>query len=460
MDEFLQDIYMSVFHQWILNQPYDSLVTVSEDDEDIVLETPSSVGRITFNPNHIIELIITDKTTGSNDFYLHFQMRTLNHAVALYQEMVECLTNKKNITQVLLCCSGGYTTSNFAVSLNETVELFDVPFHFSASSISHIDSRIKGMTIVLLAPQVAYLRAELEKKYPDVEIAVIPSAVFARYDCVELLRFIRDLNDQHHKDSTPLSLKRKLSHHEKILVLSVINMHTRYIIDYRLYDQDNAILMDQEVVKTRIDFEDICDILDVVFVSHPDIELIGISMPGIINDGKVYLSMANMYNFDALGMLKRKYNKTFYLDNDVNSIAVGIYVSQGKYESLSFIFQPKSSYAGVGSIFNGQLIRGYHNVAGEVQYMPLNLKEDYLTMTGSAEGTTDVLTKVITSIISLLGPEAVLYSTPNQVDEKAILEGVSKMIPKEYQPEIKRISSLKEYMLIGEMTLCVLASHH
>ncbi len=96
----------------------------------------------------------------------------------------------------------------------------------------------------------------------------------------------------------------------------------------------------------------------------------GISLAGIIRDG--YMDFCDQ-KINVLGPLNKRYpNKRFYLFNDVNTLVSGYYISQNKYQTISFLYQPSmGSPCGIGSVFKGQLIEGAHKIAGEAKYCHL-----------------------------------------------------------------------------------------
>ena len=97
---------------------------------------------------------------------------------------------------------------------------------------------------------------------------------------------------------------------------------------YRVFDPNNKILLDNEVVKFDFQVNDLFDILDTVLLFHPDIPIIGISLPGVIHDG--YTDFCNQ-RINVLDPLNNRYpNRRFYLFNDVNSLVSGYYISQNK----------------------------------------------------------------------------------------------------------------------------------
>ena len=88
--------------------------------------------------------------------------------------------------------------------------------------------------------------------------------------------------------------------------------------------------------KSKLSLNDITDTIEMVLLDFPDIDRIGISMPGIVNDGKLTLPRDGFNNTDIIGMLEHKYQKKVVLSNDINSVAVGYYVSQDTYSNICF----------------------------------------------------------------------------------------------------------------------------
>lgn len=76
--------------------------------------------------------------------------------------------------------------------------------------------------------------------------------------------------------------------------------------------------------------------------------------------------------------LEEKYSQKIVINNDVNTIVMGYFASQDDYESVSFLYQARiGGTGGVGHIHRGHLIKGRHNVAGEIQYLPISFSENY-----------------------------------------------------------------------------------
>lgn len=93
MEDFLKDVYTSIYKKWILFQQIDNcqIMLSSKDQNKIILETKYGVANVIFYKFNIIELNVISKIDQESCFFLHFQMNNINHAINLFYEMVECL---------------------------------------------------------------------------------------------------------------------------------------------------------------------------------------------------------------------------------------------------------------------------------------------------------------------------------------------------------------------------------
>ena len=98
MDEFLRDIHTMIFKEWVLMQDQANykIYLDSHNENIIVIETNYSYSEVTFNTMNIIELSVTNTFTNEIEFYLHFQMKTMKHAIELFHEMLESINSSSN----------------------------------------------------------------------------------------------------------------------------------------------------------------------------------------------------------------------------------------------------------------------------------------------------------------------------------------------------------------------------
>lgn len=463
MDEFLRDIHTMIFKEWILMQDQANykIRLDSHNANIIVIETNYSYSEVTFNTMNIIELSVTNTFTNEIEFYLHFQMKTMKHAIELFHEMLESIHKliHRPITKILLSCSGGMTTSFFAEKMNEAAKLLYLNFEVSAIGYNQLYNVGGDYDVIMLAPQISYMHAKVQEILKEQVVIKIPPQVFAKYDVGKTLGIIRDAMDQRKasqiEPTAPISLFKAVHNDVKILTLSLFRNSNRVHIAYRVYGEQNDILLDNEIIKSNVVIQDIFDVLDTVFLKYKDLNVIGISTPGIINDGFVSSSNVNGFgDIDLYNILTQRYQQSFIITNDVNTAAVGYYASQDRYSSITFLFQPTSFYAGAGTIINGQLIKGRLHLAGEVQYLPLNLSNDKLILNKTPEGAIELVAKTILSIISVISPDAIILSCVLIPQVHELKKELERYVPAQYVPDIIKVEDIQEYILLGLMILC------
>ena len=463
MEDFLKDVYTSIYKKWILFQQIDNcqIMLSSKDQNKIILETKYGVANVIFYKFNIIELNVIGKIDQESCFFLHFQMNNINHAINLFYEMVECLKTliKKPKIKILLCCSGGLTTTYFAYKIDEAIQLFALDYEIAATGYNELFKKGEQYDVILLAPQVSFMYAKVKKIFKDKYLLNIPAQVFAKYDVKEILNLVdQELIKKRNKNGQVqlLSIRNKtITFHRKILCISLFRNRNRIHIAYRLYQSQSDIIVNNETIKQRITIQDIYDVIDTVLLNYPGIEVIGFSTPGIVNNG--FATTASINGFDDMNYKKlftSKYSQKFIITNDVNTAAIGYHATQNQYSSIVLLFQPMSTKAGAGIIIDNKLINGKHNVAGEMKYLPVNLLEKGANVYKTPEDIIKIVKYISLSIISVIGPEAIVIFCsllPNIEDLENELKTV---LPQEYIPRLIKIDDIQEYIFLGQTIIC------
>lgn len=462
MDEFLSELYIDCFKKWVLFQTSSkyNLYLDPKDSNTILIETDKCSSRVTFNRFKIIELCVINKQNERLEFYIHFQMQNLKHAKKLFEEMQACIYNliNKPTIKVLLSCSGGLTTGYFAEKLNQTAELLELDYQFQAIGFEKLLVTKQDFDVLLLAPQISYQCAKIQEIFNDKLVLKIPTRVFAKYDCLKLVEFIKE--SLSNKNSAVKSLPQYINKNIKdfILCLSVYKNNNRNFIDYRLYGKNLVVIHEKQIIKENITILDIYEVLNTVLLNFNQIDYVAISLPGVIYDGYVYSSFVEgVTGINFKQILELKYNKHIILENDVNSMAVGYYVSQTKYKSLSFLFQPQGLSAGLGIIINGQLVKGCNSLAGEVKFLPLPLSaSSRRELSFTPKGTQKLLSLIVQAIMCIIASPVIVIYNDFLVDLDALKHDVIEQFGKDLQHldfEIIKVDSLPEYILLGLLAL-------
>lgn len=461
MDLYLREIYISLFKKWILFHQ-SSHYSINEDEEkNIVIEGNETLGHINFYDQEIVEYVLMNKKTKENEFYLHFQFHSFQHAMELFNEMLGLIKHihQSSKLKILLVCSGGLTTGYFAQKLKEAIGLLNLNMSVEARGYGEIYQIAQDYDMVLLAPQVSYLYSEVSKILKKQTVLKIPPQVFGKYDVRQCIKLIEENQDKIEKVSSkkePLQIEGLKKSGKKILCLSLIRNRHRVHILYRLYDENNEILENNIIVKRRLYLQDYYDIIDSMLVHYPDIEVIGLSTPGIIDEKKIVsISVEGLVEIDIERDFKSRYKQTFIFENETNAIAQGFYAVSPEYETVSFIFQPMVSLSGIGNVVNGKLLKGSHHIAGEAQFLPLNYSKNALELHKTPEGSLEALSKTIAAVTSILDPQCIVFFCFLIIDLEDVKQEVQEYIPEKYLPDIIQIYYLEEYMLLGTLILCI-----
>ncbi len=457
MDEFLVDIHTEVYKRWILNQKFETwTIKLLHKNYDIIfIHTLYGEGKIVFYDFNIIELSVISNKDHQTKFYLHFQMNNMFHAIELFNEMIECLKSLNNHPKmrILLCCSGGLTTSYFAQKMKEANDLLSMDYEIQATGYNHLFEIGDEYDVIMLAPQISYMLSKAESIYTDKILFNIPAKIFAKYDVRGIFKLIEEMSNKQKSINKKTAISPlNQSFDEQLLCLSLFRNQTKVHIAYRLYDH-SEIVINKEVIKNRIAIWDIYDVIDTILLNFPTIKIVVFSAPGIINEGKATSANVNGFEeMDYLGLFKKRYKQEFIIVNDVNTAAVGFHSIQN-HSSIALMFQPMSTHAGIGIIINNQLVTGKMSVAGEVQYLPACKEYFHHENPNTPEKMLELVKRTSLSIISLLGIEVLaIYCTLIPHIEDLIIE-LEKEIPKIYIPEIVKVNDLQEYIFAGEVIL-------
>lgn len=461
------------FKQWLFSQkgPY----TLSAVDENHVhVDTEYGLGEVNFyhldNEPEIVELRVTCRKTNLTKFFLHFQPVQEAHSKDLFNEMVSALLALKYVqtTKVLLCCTAGMTTSFFAEKLNEAARMADMDCVFSAVSVQEVYASAKDYDVILVAPQVAYEQKRLQRSLSDKPVLNIPTALFAKYDAVGCLEYVRkevEAYFQKKKENKSQCCTCCKKHTGKMLVIAVAPSHTEVQIRYRIYE-NGKITLDRKALKKTLSLQDLDDIVDVQICQNTGAPFtaLSIAVPGVIRDGKLDLPKTNSINLQGNTENMLYIQKHFetcvqipvIIENNANCAAYGWYSNQEKYHNICLMSQPSGwLVGGQGIIVNGKLVRGAHGLAGEIKHIlnQFQYERPLAINPYSIDSIKEIIGKAILTNLVILDPEVIVIRNDMIVDTEEIREELKKYLPEENIPEIVRMEDFNEYVLAGQESL-------
>ena len=439
---------VSEYREWILKQKKDFYTIEAADPDHIVYAGEHASAEVIFYhlDYEIVQFTITSPEEEDPLFFLHFELKDLEHARQLFNEMIEALekAQQKRGVKVLLCCTSGLTTSFFAEKLNAAAELLGNDYSFSAVAYSGLFDEAADKDVILLAPQIGFQLKKTAEVLSDKIVLALPAVVFARYDANAVFELIREkLEEQKPKEETIEEDIIDPEWDSVIAVVAMLKIAGKYEIHYRIADHEEPVERGR-VVKEEFTVQDIEDVLDVMFAKHPEVRGVSIVTPGTVSGGRLTFPQVKLFDFDIVGEMTKRYGRRFVLCNDANATAQGYYANHRDCGDLiTYYQQPRAVVGGAGIILNGKLQIGKHDVAGEcANYLRLlNFSEDRYDLARTPEGCIELVTKILLPMVCTVGPDTVAVYCDLITDVNELREEMKKYLREEYLPQFSRIQS-------------------
>ncbi len=435
------------FYQWILSQedPSYRIEKNGEDQVDYVTENAAAHVQFYHLEYEIVSFTIDSPKSEEPLFFLHFELKDLEHAQQLFREMIQSLkkAGEQVRTKILLSCTSGFTTSFFADKLNTAAETLGLDYSFSAVPYTDLFEAAQDQDAVLLAPQIGYLMKKAQDVLSDKVLLQIPTDVFATYNVTKMIDLVKEAIAAKEKKEEVIEDIHDPEWDSCIAVIAILHRNKKYEIHYRGAELEKA--LDRGVViKDSLDIRDLEDVLDVLFIRHPEIKGVSIIAPGVVYDGYLTLPSAKIFDLDLIGEFTRRYKRPFILCNDANAAAVGYYANHRDCGDLLVYYHPLgNSVGGAGVVIDGNLQIGKKDIAGEcANYMKiLNFSEDRFDLARTPEGIVELITKVTLPMICTIGPDTLAVYCDLLTDTEELKESLKKYIPERHIPEIHKLNS-------------------
>lgn len=185
---------------------------------------------------------------------------------------------------------------------------------------------------------------------------------------------------------------------------------------------------------------------------YPNLQAMGIGLPGVIVDGVVASCDIALFNgLPLVQILREKFGLFVQVGNDMNYTAYGFYRSNCPQETgpVAYLLQPEGECTGCGMVINGRVLQGASHFAGEVSHIPLPPPAD-----GQM---TERLSHIIVTLVAVINPVTVALSGPQlkAQDLADIRRHCQDHIPEQHLPAlIYRPSIEQDYLQgIAELTL-------
>ncbi len=202
MDYFMRGENIEVFRKWAYYQviSHPDLRIEEENERTYCIFYQDKVARLVIWPIGIVEESI--RREEDLLFYLHYQFQTFNYATDLFERMLMKLMEDDHLSkhQILLCCSGGMTTTYFKEKMNKYLSLNHSLYHVDAAAVDQVHEIASEYDLVLVAPQMRYSLSDVQKQAPGCTVEPIEPKIFATYDCALLYEQIEDFYEKRNEE--------------------------------------------------------------------------------------------------------------------------------------------------------------------------------------------------------------------------------------------------------------------
>ncbi|WNS45268.1 ROK family protein [Paenibacillus sp. MMS20-IR301] len=171
----------------------------------------------------------------------------------------------------------------------------------------------------------------------------------------------------------------------------------------------NRAVAKQEYILPAYDRQFFREIVHQFMGSHPDIQMIGLGIPGQTVDGTIVVSShEELQGTSIVTEIGHESGLPVIVENDVNAAIIG-YAAREKTaeagEAVAGIYFPGKYPPGMGIYLDGRIIKGRNGMAGEIKFLPL-AADWYTELAPSAF--MHAACQIIQSVNAVLAPDKIV----------------------------------------------------
>lgn len=248
----------------------------------------------------------------------------------------------------------------------------------------------------------------------------------------------------------PTALKYKFNkNYETILCITVDKIASKQTLHMYVLSLTGEILEHTTHLYDSITPSTLQINVEKILKKYSNLASILVGIPGISRNGIIeHCDIDSLNNFTLVETFTTTFHLPTYMENDMYFKALGYYYQHTKDEDILTLANfPIGVLPGTVTVHKGTIIKGYHQFAGMVGFLPHEI--DYTSLT--PETCKDPISKVITSIIVLQDPSTIVLtgSLASNSLIPQITEACLQYIPKEYMPTLLYEEDTQEYYIQG-----------
>lgn len=210
---------------------------------------------------------------------------------------------------------------------------------------------------------------------------------------------------------------------------------------------------------SQLSFDFLDSLIQKQFENTPQIQAIGIGIPGMVVHGEVlYCDIPELEHLNLRDLLQDKYHVKVLIDNEMHFKTFGYYQTHDtvNLKNCALLNAPENYTYGAGFIVNGHLIRGNANFSGEINYLPyVSSREDLIAQCSQDTTFVELISKVIISIITIVDPKYLILCGFRFTAAlmEPIRERLATVLPAQLLPELVLQQDISDEYLTGIITV-------
>ncbi len=237
---------------------------------------------------------------------------------------------------------------------------------------------------------------------------------------------------------------------------------SQHYLSYVVMDLLGNPVEQQQVWPDVITYQSIEDLVSSLLEKYPKIKTFSIGIPGYHDDDYIHsCTLTELNGCDIVGRLSSRFSCNFYMENNMNAIAYGLYASRFQKgaapSSLVVISFFKDGGAGSGIIINGRIHTGENHFAGEVVFLPYEGGDIYELIQQGRESIIKCVASVVCCYTAILNPAVCVLTGENISEDMCapILSLCAGRIPAAHLPELSYIKNYDQYYQSGLFNLII-----
>lgn len=189
----------------------------------------------------------------------------------------------------------------------------------------------------------------------------------------------------------------------------------------RVADLDGEVVAAEDHPFQPSSLADFEPLLDGLLSRFPAVAALGFGLPGIEYGGTITaLDYRALVGTPILTHFEQRYRIPVLFENDVNAAVLGRGRRPGAPASEAYLYFPQKYTPGCGLRIDGRLLKGHRHFAGEVGWLPFDIRWGDATLTADPALFGEAAARVVTSLTAVVAPESVVlfgeFLTPSHLD--------------------------------------------